>query len=139
MAISVTAASSKCAASGRKNVLTAIARSKGRGSVDGFEVIDMAEIQVAGHHDADARTLILVKGWGDVERLFQDLGDDFLTAFAGVVETDVVAAGLTLIGCPGAEVTDQGQQDGVAEAIPKVVVDMPIDSRFAQRAGARGT
>src|SRR5690606_1907494 len=136
MAISVTAASSRCASSGRKNVLTAIARSKGRGSVDGFEVIDMAEIQVAGHHDADARTLILVKGWGDVERLFQNLGDDFLTAFASVVETDVVVARLSLVGRPGPQVAHQRQQDGIAEAFPKMVVDMAINPCFTQRAGA---
>src|SRR5690606_25805461 len=97
------------------------------------------EIQVAGHHDADARTLVLVKGWGNVERLFQNLGDDFLTAFAGVVEMDVVVAGLSLVGRPGPQVAHQRQQDGIAEAFPKMVVDMAIIPRFTEWAGAGRT
>src|SRR5690606_30432717 len=107
MAISVTAGSARCAANGRRKVLTAIARSKGSGSGDGFKVIDLAEVQVTRDHDADACALVLVEGGRDVERLFQDLGHNFLAAFSGVIEPDVVAAGLPLIGRPAAEVTDQ--------------------------------
>src|SRR5690606_842629 len=136
MAISVTAESARWAANGRRKVLTAIARSKGSGSGDGFKVIDLAEVQVACHHDADARALVLVEGWGDVERLFQDLGDDFLAAFAGVVKANVVAAGLPLVGRPAAEVAHERQQDGVAKALPEVIVDVAIQPRFAQGAGA---
>src|SRR5690606_14657873 len=126
MAISVTAGSCRWTASGRRNVRTAMARSKAIGSGDGFELIDFAEIQIAGDHDANAFALVLVKGRGYIQGLFQNLGHCFLPAFAGVVKTDVVAAGLPLIGCPVAKVTHKGKQDGVAKAFPEVVVDMAV-------------
>src|SRR5690606_27625945 len=109
MAISVTAGSCRWTASGRRNVRTAMARSKGVGSGDGFELIDFAEIQIAGDHDANAFALVFVKGGGYIQGLFQNLGDGFLASFAGVFKTDVVAAGLPLVGSPVANVTDQGK------------------------------
>src|SRR5690606_5160509 len=136
MAISVTFGSCRCWARGRRKVRTEMARSKGTTSRGKFKVVDMAEVQITGDHDADAFALVFIEGGGYVQRSFQNLGDCFLSALGGIVEADVVIAGLALIRCPVTEVPNQGQQDGVAEAFPEMVIDMTIQPGFAQRSGA---
>src|SRR5690606_20561045 len=113
-----------------------MARSKGTTSRGKFKVVDMAEIQITGDHDADAFALVFIESGGYVQRSLQNLGNGFLPALGGVVEADVVVAGLSLIRCAVAEVTHQGQQDGVAEACPEMVIDMTVQPGFAQGAGA---
>src|SRR5690606_26581380 len=113
-----------------------MARSKATASRGTLKVVDMAEIQITGDHDADAFALVFIEGGGYVQRSFQNLGDGFLPALRGVVEADVVVAGLALVRCPVAEVAHQGQQNGVAEAFPEMVVNMTVQPGFAQGAGA---
>src|SRR5690606_31902314 len=113
-----------------------MARSKGTASRGKFKVVDMAEIQITGDHDADAFALILIESGGYIQRSFKNFGDGFLSTLGRVVEADVVVAGLALVRCPVAEVAYQGQQNGVSETFPEMVIDMTIQPGFAQRSGA---
>src|SRR5690606_18230597 len=136
MAISVTFGSCRCWARGRRKVRTEMARSKGTTSRGKFKVVDMAEVQITGDHDAEAFALVFIEGGGYVQRSFQNLGDCCRCALGGMVGADVVIAGLALIRCPVTEVRHQGQQDAVAEAFPDLALAMPIQPGFAQRSGA---